>query len=80
MERIKQSYLQAFVDRLNAGKPGPYNKPGRYDLDFAYGGVKLVQYCQGGGQRDISTGGFGTKRDLWRFMQGMDAGLNQRGA
>lgn len=43
-----------------------------YHLDYAYSGVKLVQtMSQGGGIRTISTGGYGTKRELYNFIQGM---------
>lgn len=72
-QRITEKDLEKHLDRLNEGKPEkPRFTPGRYDLDYAYGGVKLVQYVnERGGQRDISTGGFGTKRELFTFMQGM---------
>ena len=40
-------------------------------------GVSYIRMAQitneGGGQRDISTGGYGTKRELYMFMRGMVA-------
>lgn len=49
---------------------------GNYHLDYAYGGVKLVQLVnQGGGIRTISGGGYGTKKELYHFLDGMLQGL-----
>ena len=49
---------------------------GNYHLDYAYSGVKLVQLVSGGGGiRSISTGGYGTKRELYNFLGGMLQGL-----
>ena len=72
--RIKQKDLEVLVNRLNiiTNNPITYNNKetrktniGHYCLDYAYGGVKLVQVVNdGGGIKGISSGGFGTKRDL----------------
>lgn len=46
-----------------------------YHLDYAYGGVKLVRTCnEHGGISTISTGGYGTKRELYNWMQAFLAG------
>ena len=89
MERITQKTLQAVVDRINrtAGTPfTPYRKSGEkfvaeignYHLDYAYGGVKLVQMSnESGGIRTITTG-FVPKRELYNqlhaFLNGLEAG------
>lgn len=39
--------LDSVVDRLNAATEG------QYALDMAYGGVRLVRSCKGGGETDI---------------------------
>lgn len=49
---------------------------GTYYISGAYGGVKLVQICnEFGGERTVSSHGYGTKRQLYTFMQGMLNGL-----
>lgn len=77
-DRITQADLENLLSEINRkrhGTPKPkYGTPLAYMLDYAYGGVKLVQMCDNGtGQRDISAGGFGTKRELYNFMRGMVA-------
>ena len=54
-----------------------YANIGNYCLDYAYSGVKLVQMdSDGGGIRVISTGGYGTKRDLYNWMTAFLAGID----
>jgi hypothetical protein len=76
--RITQKDLENLLTRINEhaghGAKPAYGTPGAYVLSYAYGGVKLEQYCKGGGVRTISTNGYGTKRELYNFMQGMNAG------
>ncbi len=49
---------------------------GNYHLDYAYGGVKLVRMVSdGGGIEEISRDGFGTKRQLYSWLQAFLAGL-----
>jgi len=49
---------------------------GNYHLDYAYGGVKLVRTCNERGDiSTVSTGGYGTKRDLYNWMQAFLAGI-----
>lgn len=83
MERITQKDLENRVQRLNElkGYPiEPYTQDvngkhranaNNYHLSGAYGGVKLVQMCETGGCRDISTGGYGTKRELYNIINSM---------
>ena len=87
MERITQSDLECLVDRINkaTGSPAtPYTRDGdkahanigNYHLDYAYGGVKLHHMDnERGGVETISTGGFGTKRELYNWMGAFLAGL-----
>ena len=43
---------------------------GNYHIEGAYGGVKLCRVeTEGGGSRDISSDGYGTKRQLWTAIQ-----------
>ena len=74
-DRITQKDLENLLARINekAGFKGKieYGTSGAYILSYAYGGVKLEQYVQGGGVRTVSTNGYGTKRQLFNFMQGM---------
>jgi len=77
MTRITQSDLDYLVAEINRerGTPEPnHNTPLSYHLQYAYGGGKLTQVSENGhGHRDISTGGYGTKRELYNFMRGMVA-------
>ena len=43
------------------------------ELSQAYGGVKLV--LVGKGERNVS-GGYGTKRELYEFLEGMTTGIS----
>lgn len=81
-QRITEKLLSARVELLNqlAGEnPEPYtNDPetnryranvGTYALDYAYGGVKLVRMTNpGGGQTNISTAGYATKRETFEII------------
>jgi hypothetical protein len=66
---IKQKDLEILVDRLNTNngiKDAKHNTPNSYQLDMAYGGYKLVKVCnESGGVSTISSGGYGTKRELY---------------
>ncbi|MHC4271996.1 MAG: hypothetical protein ACYST2_06760 [Planctomycetota bacterium] len=88
-ERITQKDLEYLVDRINEATDSPkacYTKVaetgpmkaniGNYHLDYAYGGVKLVRMVnERGGITDISRCGFGTKRELYNWMQAFLSGL-----
>jgi len=78
--RITQKMLENMVETINktAGRPvTPYTRQGdklvanigNYHLDYAYGGVKLVEIMtEGGSICVISSGGYGTKRELWNQL------------
>lgn len=79
MERIKMSDLEYQVQHLNAVrgiKHAGYNTPNAYHIGQAYGGYRL-EMCTGenGGIRVISPNGYGTKRELYNFLQGLHAGM-----
>lgn len=88
MDRITQKDLEFLVGRINkaTGSPAePHTQAGRnwtanignYHLDYAYGGVKLVRMdSDGGGIREISTNGYGTKRQLHSWMTAFLAGAD----
>ena len=77
MTRITDKDLERLVlliNKANYTPEKPYDDQGKaaignYHLDSAYGGVKLVRMVNaGGGIREISTGGYGTKRELFCWM------------
>lgn len=79
-DRITQKDLEQQVAALNWKINGfagvTYKTINSYQLSYAYGGVQLHQVVsEGGGVRTISTGGYGTKRELYNFMAGMLAGV-----
>ena len=90
MERITQKDLEYLVGQINEvtsspatqytqnSKTGQFTANiGNYHLDYAYAGVRLVQMVNGsGGIREISRGGFGTKRELYNWMQAFLAGTS----
>jgi hypothetical protein len=93
MQRITQKDLQDCCDRINSlcgfelephgqDEDGKYRaNPNVYHLDYAYGGVALGQNsAEGSGSRRVSHDGFGTKRELHRFLLGMLDGLDAGGA
>jgi hypothetical protein len=75
--RITQKDLELLVNELNEAQGFvpenvQYNTVGAYKLDYAYGGVKLVKIVSaGGGQTNVSSGGYGTKRELYTFLRGL---------
>lgn len=79
--RITQKQLESLVNHINkvSGTPTePYTRQedgtykaniGNYHLDYAYGGVKLVKMTnENGGITAVSSGGYGTKRELWNQL------------
>ena len=89
MNRITTAQLENLVKRINERTGSPlttYTKNkdgatraniGNYYLDWAYGGVKLDRVCnEGGGVNSISNAGFGTKRELYNWMQAFLMGLS----
>jgi len=88
--RITQKDLETLTTRINQAANQPVRawtkgtdgkfaaNIGNYHLDYAYGGVKLVQLVNpGGGIRVISSGGYIPKRELYHqlnsFLMGLDA-------
>ena len=90
MDRITQSNLDYLVNEINVltNSPLDYSDKtsksfkaniGHYCLDMAYGGCKLARISsEGGGQRDISNNGYGTKRELYNFMKAFILGLEYK--
>ncbi len=88
MKRIKNADLEYLVKQINEKTESPMEystlldngervtNKGHYHLDMAYGGVKLVR-TDGvhGGIREISTTGYGTKRELYNWMRAFLSGL-----
>jgi len=88
--RITQSDLEWLVKRANeqtGNATEPYTRDGdnltanigTYLLNYAYGGVKLVQLVNADGSITcISPGGYGTKRELYNWLRGFVSGLEER--
>lgn len=88
MKRITQKDLEYTVERINEITSSPKTSwtrdengckanVGNYHLDYAYGGVRLVRMSnEHGGIRCISTDGYGTKRELFNWMQAFISGLS----
>ena len=89
MERITKKDLESRISDLNritGNANETYTKQddgkfraniGNYYLSGAYGGVKLEQICSdGGGCSDISRQGFGTKRELYNWMNAYIDGIH----
>jgi len=81
--RITQSDLESLVDRINKATDSP-TEPytdrkanlGNYHLSYAYGGVKLHRmHNEHGGVETVSTGGYGTKRELYNWMSAFLDGI-----
>ena len=87
MERITQKMLEAKVDYLNriTGNPRTYSTDGKsnighYHITYAYGGANLAQTTNnGGGIRNVCSGGHITKRDLYERMTAYEYGLQDSG-
>lgn len=87
MTRISIKDLELQVTRINKLTGSPLTSwervdgkikgnIGHYHLDQAYGGVKLVRmYNEGGGIDVISRNGYGTKRELYIWMEAFISGL-----
>lgn len=88
--RVTQKDLELLVKRINEETNNPtttHTKTedghfkaniGNYHLDYAYGGVKLVQtMTEGGGIRTVSCGGYETKKNLYHqlivFLAGVES-------
>lgn len=90
MDRITQKQLEVLVNEINTLTNSPLEYSDKtvtgfksninhYCLDMAYGGAKLVRIVnEGGGQREISNIGYGTKRELYHFMRAFIMGLEYK--
>ena len=68
-------------EKATSTDPGYRGNIGNYHLSYAYGGVKLERMCnEGGGVNTVSTGGFGTKRELYDWMRAYLDGMSERTA
>lgn len=77
MNRYTTAYLKKLVadinEKLGFGPNPPYSTIGAIDLNWEYGGVKVVKYVSTGGAiRDISCHGYGTKKQAGIFLEGMN--------
>ena len=88
MNRITEKDIKSRIDYLNritGNAQTTYTKQddgtikaniGNYYLSCAYGGYKLEQICNdGGGCSDISRQGYGTKRELYNFLNAYIDGI-----
>ena len=87
MHRITKADLQLRIDTLNeiTGQPmeawnpvrredgGLAANAGHYYLQWAYGGVRVEQMCEGGGARDITPRG--TKRETYARLVALIEGI-----
>lgn len=91
MDRITTKDLEILTNRINKQTDSPIQawtrntelkmkaSVGHYYIAGAYGGVKLERMCnESGGCTDISTQGFGTKKELYHWMQAFLAGLTTK--
>ena len=87
--RVTQKDLENVVDRINRitgnniathtrDKSGIRSNVGNYHLDYAYGGVRLVQYMNEHGGIRVIIDGFGTKRELYEKMHAFIAGIEAK--
>ena len=87
MNRITRKQLEVLVNEINelTNSPLEYKDESatkfksninHYCLDMAYGGVKLVRIVnEAGAEREISNIGYGTKRELYNYMNAFIMGL-----
>lgn len=76
MRKYTMVYLKKLVSDINFkrgyGTNPVYSTIGAIDLDWAYGGVKVIEYVSnGGGERELSHHGYGTKKQAGIFLEGM---------
>ena len=83
-DRITSADLEYLRDRINKATDSPtkawsdgISNVGHHYLSCAYGGVKLERMNnESGGCEEISTQGFGSKRQLYDWMTAFLAGLS----
>lgn len=77
MQKYTTVYLKKLVSDINEkrgyGRNPAYSTIGAIDLNWAYGGVKVIEYVSNGGaERDLSKHGYGTKKEAGLFLEGMN--------
>jgi hypothetical protein len=87
--KVTLADLNRAIDRLNrrTGNPlEPYTRTGDivksnagcFVLDGAYGGCKLSQIVEGGGQRDVLRVGYKSKRDTYNLIHAFVDGIEYK--
>ena len=87
--KVTLADLNRAIDRLNrrTGNPiEPYTQTGDtvksnagcFVLDCAYGGCKLSQIVEGGGQRDVLRVGYKSKRDTYNLIHAFVDGIEYK--
>lgn len=87
--KVTLADLNRAIDRLNrrTGNPiEPYTRTGDivksnagcFVLDCAYGGCKLSQIVEGGGQRDVLRVGYKSKRDTYNLIHAFVDGIEYK--
>lgn len=74
-DRILIKDLENLCSDLNElcgfGRKPVYSTLGAYNVGMAYGGYRLERYANtSGGINVISPNGYGTKKQLYKFLQG----------
>ena len=88
--KVTLADLNRAIDMLNrrTGNPlEPYTRTGDtvksnagcFVLDGAYGGYKLSQIVEGGGQRDVLRVGYKSKRDTYNLIHAFVDGIDYAG-
>ena len=78
--RITEKFLEKQVQRLNKivlNNINPkWSEIGSFDLDYAYGGVKLIRYINENGLcEDVFSSGHTTKKELSNLINAFAIGL-----
>lgn len=67
--------------RLGIDPNGPYSTIGKVRIGAAYGGYRVERVTnEHGGIEVLSAHGYGTMREAWSFLRGMQAALDLRPA
>jgi hypothetical protein len=75
--RITDAKLKQLLERINNHFGYTDLSYGSYTLEYAYGGVQLTKINDNNtGTSNVSTYGYGTKKEMYRFMQGFIKALN----
>ncbi len=77
MQKYTTVYLKKLVSDINFkrgyGRNPVYSTIGAIDLDWAYGGVKVIEYISNNkAKQELSSHGYGTKKEAGLFLEGMN--------